>query len=99
MGNITKNKTWKKNPPHPLHENSKCFYQKLILRRNENEKVYTNIIEYESSGKKFYELEIQIPEEISITGMTINVLGFSYNKLDFDVMEKHAKKIINKLIK
>jgi len=102
MEKFTKNQTWKKHLPHPLHRHSECFYQKLILQReiphDEDEKVYAEIVEYKNDGKKSYEMKIQIPEELSITGTTININSFLYNKLDFDVIEKHAKKIISKLI-
>ena len=90
---------WKKHKPHNiLYKGSEGFYQQFIIKIDE-EKIFADIVGWELRGKLSYELKIQIPEEISITGMTINVTEFSYHKLDFDLIEKHARKIIKSLTK
>ena len=89
---------WKKYPPSILNRGSKCFWQKLIMQVDE-EKIYANIVEWEWEGKKHYVLEIQIHRDISITGTTINVSGFNYKELNFNLIESHAEKIVKSLIK
>ena len=89
---------WKKCSAHPLNESSNCFWQKKLYQKG-NEEVYADIIEYDIGERKSYELDIQIPEELSITKMTTNIKSFSYTELDFKKMEKHAKKIIKTNIK
>ncbi len=93
-----KQKTWKKYPAYQLEIGSNCFYQKLISTIKDEE-IYANIIEWTLDNKKSWTLKIQIPEEVSIIGMTINADGFSYKKLDFSFIEKDARKIINLLTK
>ena len=91
-------KDWKKYPPHFTHPTSDCFWQKGFYHKNDIE-IHANITQYtHSDGSIGFELEIQIPSELSITGKTINTTNFSYNKLDFNLIEKHAKKTINALI-
>ena len=83
---------WKKYPAHFTKEGSECFWQKLILEKD-GSKVFANITKWKMFGKIHYSLDMQIPEEISITGMTINAENFHYEKLDLKTMESHAKKI------
>ena len=88
---------WKKYPAHSLlDKGSNCFWQKLIFERDDIE-IFAEIVEWELE-KKSYMLKIQIPYDISITGMTIDVDNFSYEELDFDIIENHARKIIRSLI-
>lgn len=70
----------------------------LIVFGKNLEKVFANITEYTIENRKSWELDIQIPEEISITGMTINILSFTFTELDFDIIEEQANAIIKKLI-
>lgn len=97
-------KKWRKYKPSMYSKNgSNCFWQKLIFQiemkdKQEDEKIFADIIEWGDENKA-YELDIQIPERVSITGMTINITNFNYEKLNFDIIEKDAKKIIRALIK
>ena len=86
---------------------AECFYQKIFYEKNDN-KVSVEIVQYDFTSefnnkkcpyKKDWELYVYIPDEISITGQTIKITNYSYNKLDFKGMEKDAKKIIKGLIK
>lgn len=89
-------KGWKQHPPCAvLHPGSNNLYQKKIGD------LFINIVEWEhsDSDKKSYELEIQIPSELGITGKTINITNFSYHELDFKKIEKDGKKLIKVLIK
>jgi len=94
-------KGWKKYEKNPLDIGSDCFYQKIIYIGDE--KIGINILEYTfnetGEGRKSWEVRIQIPEEFSISKKTMNVEIFSYSKLDFNLVEKQAKKVINKLTK
>ncbi len=87
---------WKKYPPSQLEPESDGFYQKLI-REIGDEEVYANLVEWTVFGEKRYELKIQIDEHISITGKTINIDNFSYSKLNFKLIERHANSIIESL--
>lgn len=71
-----------------------CFYQKWIFDKIT---ATAEIKEYNWESKKSWTLCIQIPEGESITKMTINAECFSYTKLDFDKIEKDARKIIKNL--
>ena len=62
------------------------------------ENIYANINQYTVNGIISYDLEFQIPSAISITNVTINMNSFSYDKLDFEQIEKDARLLINKLI-
>lgn len=83
---------------------AECFYQKTFYEKDDN-KVSVDIVQYDFSNfeqyklKKTWELHIYIPEEISISGRTIQINNYSYNKLDFKKMGRDAKKIIKGLIK
>jgi len=89
--------TWKKYPPSILKKDSIGFYQKKIYSLGDTD-IYADLTEWELNGVASYELDIQIPEEVSITGMTINAKCFTYGNLDFNLAEKHAKQIIRALI-
>lgn len=88
---------------------AECFYQKTFYEyEKDGEKPSVEIVQYDFTPefnskkctyKKTWELHVYIPEEISITGRTIRITNYSYNKLDFKGMEKDAKKIIKGLIK
>ena len=89
---------WAKSAPDPFNKEANYLYQKIIYKSQE--KIGLNIYEYnDSEGKFSWELDIQIPEELSIIGKTINILSFAYVKLNFRQIEQHARKIINRLIK
>lgn len=81
-----------------IYKGSNCFWQKLIKRVGE-EKIFVELVEWEYEEVKSYELSLQIDQSISITGLTINVNNFNYDKLDFKLAERHAKAIIKGLIK
>lgn len=94
------NNKWVKCSPNKIfYEHSSCWWQRCLYYKNENETVYVDIVEYKIDGKKTYMVDMQIPEELSIIGETINVRTFTYYKLDFPLMEKHARKIIKSLVK
>ena len=85
---------------------AECFYQKIFYGKNDDDdKVSAEIVQYDFSEfekyklKKTWELRVYIPWEISITGETIQVNNYSYDKLDFKKMEKDARKIMKGLIK
>jgi len=91
------NKEWKKYPPTEVTNiGCDCFYQKLI-KKVKGEEIYANIIQWTLGVNLSYELEIQIPYEVSPTGKTINIQNFNYSKLDFKLIEKHAKQLIKLL--
>ena len=92
---------WKKCEQSQLHKGSLGFYQKRIYESviEDEDDIYADINIWEHEGKKSYNLDIQIPEELSITGMTTNIISFSYEKLDFKLIEKHAKQLIKNLVK
>jgi len=79
-------------------------WQKRILEYSEGKGIYAEIYywDYPDNSIKYpYELHLQIPEEISITGTTIDVncfLNFEKCKIDFSDCDKKANLIINKLI-
>lgn len=86
---------WKKYPRHAiLYEGCDCFWQKLI---DKNSDTYADIVQWTTNDTQSYSLKIQIHQDKSITGMTINVDNFSYKELNFDAIEIHAKKIIKAL--
>lgn len=85
---------WKKYKAHFTDPGSVCFYQKMIDTERE---IYADIVEWNHFGKS-YELKIQIPHDESITGKTININVFSYDNLDFEKIDKDARKIIKKLL-
>jgi hypothetical protein len=85
---------WKKYTENILYRDSDCLYQKKVYKD-----YYANIIQWTFNGKQSYELHIQIPDEFSALGMTLNITCFSYKKLDFKKIEKDAIKVIKKLIK
>ena len=83
------------------------FYQKIFYEKNDN-KASVEIVQYDFTPefkkgrcpyKKGWELHVYIPDEISISGRTIRITNYSYNKLDFKGMEKDARKIMKGLIK
>lgn len=86
---------WKKyNYEHFLSGYTDCFYQKKIIKD-----VYAEIVEYTIKDIKYWELNIKIPEKLSITGMTLNLRSFAFKELDFKKIEIIAKKIIKNLVK
>ena len=91
------NKKWKKHKPNKLI--SECA--SVLWQMEINKDIYADVYEYPKSivGKICYELKIYIPEEKNIIGEAMNVHIFTYYKKDFDLFEKHARKIIKKLIK
>lgn len=87
------------NNEHPLGERS--FYQKK-LKGEESFGIYGNLYIYNLSGYDSpyqYELEIQIPEDYSGIGRTINITVFTYKELNLEQVEQDALTIINKLSK
>lgn len=74
----------------------KSFQARLF--KYDDEYIYGNIYEFLFKGNQRYQAEVQVAEEISLTGMTINICTFSYNELDFKRIEKDLKKIILKII-
>ena len=89
---------WTKSKPNDLlYKTATVMYQAKFA-----DDLYGNIAEYPRTGskiKKSYELDMQIHEEQSITGITTNILMFSYPKLDFKKMEKDFRKIIKANVK
>lgn len=47
--------------------------------------------------KKSYTLEIQIPDEKNVIGKTLSISSFSYKKLNFAEIERHAAIILGSL--
>jgi len=91
---------WKKYNQDILSPGSDCFYQKLIYGGKEDcTAIFAQIVEWTLNGKKSWELDMQISEEISPTKRTINIKSFSYRELDFVKIEKEAKKLVKQLIK
>ena len=83
---------WTKYDKMVLAPNANCMYQKEIVKD-----VFVDVLEYTNPG--VWEAHVQIPEDKSIVGMTINTVVFAYNKLDFDKIEAKAKVIIRQLTK
>jgi len=81
-----------------FYKHANCFYQKRIYYKDENE-IYADIVEYKDGSKKIHELHIQIPPELSLIGMTVDINSFSYKELDLKLIKKDASKIIKQLIK
>ncbi len=88
-------KAWKEFKPNSAFTGATKAWQMLILEKDDEE-IYANIYEYKRGNS--YGLDIQIPEDLSITGVTTNIKSFVYHKLQFGLIEKHAKKIIKQLI-
>jgi ASC-1-like (ASCH) protein len=88
-------KGWTKYNNRWLREHSKHFWQKEL-----EPGIYANVHHYEpfQTMLESWELEIQIPEYRSITGMTINVSTFNYDKENFTKWENDANKLIKALI-
>ena len=78
-----------------LWQGSLGFWQKQL------EEEYANIVCWPPIGviKKSFAIEIQIDGDRSITRVTTNVNSFSYKRLNFVEMEKHALKLIKALTK
>ena len=92
-------KGWRMYPPNTTsYKFCNCFWQKCLYEKDDDS-IYSEIAEYELNGELVYEATIRIPDELSITGITIHIETFTYTELDFNLIEKHAKKIIDKLIK
>ena len=91
-----KNK-WKKHKPNKLFSESASVLWQMEI----SEDIYANVYEYPKSivGKRCYELKIYLPEEKNITGESMNVHIFTYHRKDFDLFEKHARKVIKRLTK
>ena len=88
-------KNWKHYPPNMWCENAMGFYQKEIYKD-----IFANVVAYEHGGQADFELRIQIPQNKSITGMTIDIINFTYHdSLNFQIIEKNAKQIIKALKK
>lgn len=99
----TKNGWRKYKTSKMVYKFAECFYQKELFRNMDGDKIFANICEHDYTDfpqmkqKKSYDIKIQIPEELSIAKITINVNLFSYTKLDFKKMEKDARKVIKLL--
>lgn len=92
---------WTEYKPNKSYkEFAQHHYQKLIT-----ETVYADIYAYftpaiyKNDERWTFELEIQLPEEMNITGQTLNIKAFTYTKLNFLQMEMDAKNIIDALRK
>jgi hypothetical protein len=89
---------WKKYKPTSLwHPYSNCIYQKKLYEDSSDNEIFANIAEYPPRPyfeNNVYQLDIQIPQELSVTNNTINVECFNYDKLDFEAMEKDALNLI-----
>ena len=89
---------WTKHKPNEvIYTSATIFYQAKFA-----DDLYGNIAEYPSCGskiKKSYELDMQIRDDQSITGITTNIKMFSYPKLDFKKMEADFRKIIKANVK
>lgn len=84
---------WKKYDKHPLHEHCECWWQKEI------DGVYVGVLKYPSMGAipASYGLDIQLQQNKSPSGNTINIYQFSYLVEDWKLFEKDARFIIKKL--
>ena len=101
---MTKSKDYEKNGwrkyegrAAEVFQFSDCFYQKKITDDTSAE-----IVQYTHeriTDPTVWELRIQIHEDQSIIGETINVKAFAYTELDFDKIEKHARVLIKVLEK
>jgi len=88
---------WNKCKPNKiLNEGATVFYQAKFA-----DDLYGNIYEYPAfkQTKKSYELDMQIRDDFSITGITTNIKMFSYKKLDFKKMERDFRKVIKVMVK
>jgi len=92
-----------------VYKYAECFYQKIFYEHEKDDnKGSAEIVQYDFTSefnnkkcpfKKNWELRVYIPWEISVTGQTIQINNYSYDKLDFKKMEKDARKIMKGLIK
>ena len=88
---------WKEYKPDKLiNEHASKFWQLKI-----GKDLYANVFEYPEFENLdiSYELFIQISDDKSILRETINIKVLHYIKKDFDLFEKHARKVIKALIK
>ena len=94
---------WRKYKPNKMvYEYTECFYQKIFKMKDESASV--EITQYAKDetlkwDKKSWELHVYIPEEISITGLTLRITNYTYSKLNFREMERDALKIMKGLVK
>ena len=86
---------WKEYSPNAIERYAIAHYQRIVVN-DERGKIGLNIYVYETGS---YELDIQIPDQFSITGMTINIKEFGYpnGPIDFDTCNRHGQTIISKL--
>ena len=87
---------WKEFKPNKLiTEYAVKGYQAKV-----GEDLYISVYEYEAhnSFSKCYELNIQIPDDLSITGKVIDINNFKYMKKDYKQWEEDGTKIINRLV-
>jgi hypothetical protein len=96
-------KAWKWYDKYPLALYADGCYQKIVYLREE--KIAFDLVQYAPHPPQLknytYELNIQIPENVSITGMTINAKCFTYvsKNIDWKQIEIHAQAILKALVK
>lgn len=95
--------SWKHYEKHVLYPYSSGFWQKVFSF--DQEKIAMELVSYKPILPQVpswsYELHIQIPENLSITKMTINISNFSYRGKDINwkEIEEQGLKIIKALVK
>lgn len=93
---------WKFFKKYPLNHYNDGFWQKIIEYKGEE--IGIDAVMYSPRGPILswaYELHIQIPFKISITGKTININNFSYTgeNVNFKQVEEHTLAILEGLTK
>lgn len=95
-------KSWKKyDKPYPMSAFSVGFCQKIFELKGE--RIGFDLVIFQPVPPQIpmwsYELHIQIPSRVSVTGMTINTNNFAYQakRLDWKKVEEDAMKIVKAL--
>lgn len=90
---------WKRYPPAAyFHPGAIGFYQKRLYHDNDDHRVSMEVIVYVNGFATNYVVELHVPSELSITGMTINVNIFTYDTLDLARMEMDARSVLSRLM-
>jgi len=87
---------WREYTSHIVYPFAERFFQKRIYSSDSGD-ISIQIVEYLIEGKKIYEVDVQVPEQLSLLGKTVNVKVFTYKKLNFEVMENEARFVIENL--
>lgn len=90
------------NIPIDKSENkfARRWWQALVYRKDYIAEVYANIYEYAIPNMYIrYEVDLQIPKDISLNVMTMNIKIFTYLKLDMKRIDADIKSVVDALTK